>query len=195
MDNITIDIYNKNAAEYANLEIDKVSLKAYREFSRLLPKNGIVLDYGCGPGYFSKKFLADGFQVNAFDASEKMIEIASMETRVNWWLGDFKSFRATTLYDGIWANFSLLHAPKKEIFQLIRTIFKSLKPRGLFSLGLKLGIGEKRDKIGRKYSYFEEQEIRNMLSNEGFYHISHHLGEAKGLDGESANFIIIISHA
>jgi len=195
MDNITIDIYNKNAAKYANLEIDKVSLKAYREFSRLLPKNGIVLDYGCGPGYFSKKFLADGFQVNAFDASEKMIEIASMETRVNWWLGDFKSFRATTLYDGIWANFSLLHAPKKEIFQLIRTIFKSLKPRGLFSLGLKLGIGEKRDKIGRKYSYFEEQEIRNMLSNEGFYHISHHLGEAKGLDGESANFIIMISHA
>ena len=195
MDNITIDIYNKNAAKYANLEIDKVSLKAYREFSSLLPKNGIVLDYGCGPGYFSKKFLADGFQVNAFDASEKMIEIASMEKRVNWWLGDFKSFRATTLYDGIWANFSLLHAPKKEIFQLIRTIFKSLKPRGLFSLGLKLGIGEKRDKIGRKYSYFEEQEIRSMLSNEGFYHISHHLGEAKGLDGESANFIIIISHA
>ena len=195
MDNITIDIYNKNAAKYANLEIDKVSLKAYREFSRLLPKNGIVLDYGCGPGYFSKKFLADGFQVHAFDASEKMIEIASMETRVNWWLGDFKSFRATTLYDGIWANFSLLHAPKKEIFQLIRTIFKSLKPRGLFSLGLKLGIGEKRDKIGRKYSYFEEKEIRNILSNEGFCHISHHLGEAKGLDGESANFIIIISHA
>ena len=195
MDNITIDIYNKNAAKYANLEIDKVSLKAYREFSRLLPKNGIVLDYGCGPGYFSKKFLADGFQVNAFDASEKMIEIASMETRVNWWLGDFKSFRATTLYDGIWANFSLLHAPKKEIFQLIRTIFKSLKPRGLFSLGLKLGIGEKRDKIGRKYSYFEEQEIRNLLSNEGFCHISHYLGEATGLDGESANFIIIISHA
>ena len=195
MDNITIDIYNKNAAKYANLEIDKVSLKAYREFSRLLPKNGIVLDYGCGPGYFSKKFLADGFQVNAFDASEKMIEIASMETRVNWWLGDFKSFRATTLYDGIWANFSLLHAPKKEIFQLIRTIFKSLKPRGLFSLGLKLGIGEKRDKIGRKYSYFEEQEIRNLLSNEGFCHISHYLCEATGLDGESANFIIIISHA
>ena len=195
MDNITIDIYNKNAAKYANLEIDKVSLKAYREFSSLLPKNGIVLDYGCGPGYFSKKFLADGFQVNAFDASEKMIEIASMETRVNWWLGDFKSFRATTLYDGIWANFSLLHAPKKEIFQLIRTIFKSLKPRGLFSLGLKLGIGEKRDKIGRKYSYFEKQEIKNILSNEGFCHISHHLGEAKGLDGENANFIIIISHA
>jgi 2-polyprenyl-3-methyl-5-hydroxy-6-metoxy-1,4-benzoquinol methylase len=97
MDNITIDIYNKNAAKYANLDIDKVSLKAYREFSSLLPKNGIVLDYGCGPGYFSKKFLADGFQVNAFDASEKMIEIASMETRVNWWVGDFKSF-APLLY-------------------------------------------------------------------------------------------------
>ena len=50
MDNITIDIYNKNAAKYADLDIDKVSLKAYRQFSRALPKNGIVLDYGCGTG-------------------------------------------------------------------------------------------------------------------------------------------------
>ena len=195
MDNLTIDVYNKNAAEYANLDIDKVSLKAYRDFSNALPKNGLVLDYGCGPGYFAKKFLADGFKVDAFDASEKMIEIASIETQVNWWVADFKSFRATKLYDGIWANFSLLHAPKKEIIQLIQTIFKSLKPHGLFSVGLKLGTGEKRDRIGRKYSYFEENEIRNILSKEKFYHISHHLGEAEGLDGESANFIIIISHA
>ena len=195
MDNITIDIYNKKAAKYADLDIDKVSLTAYDDFSQALPKNGIVLDYGCGPGYFAKKFLADGFKVDAFDASEKMIEIASMETRVNWWVGDFKSFRATSLYDGIWANFSLLHAPKREITPLIQTIFKSLKPRGLFSLGLKLGIGEKRDNIGRKYSYFEEPEISNILSNEGFCRISHYLGEATGLDGENANFIIIISHA
>ena len=162
MDNLTIDIYNKNAAEYANLDIDKVSLNAYRDFSNALPKNGLILDYGCGPGYFAKKFLADGFKVDAFDASEKMIEIASIETQVNWWVADFKSFRAAKKYDGIWANFSLLHAPKKEIFQLIRTIFKSLKPHGLFSLGLKLGTGEKRDKIGRQYSYYEEHEIRNL---------------------------------
>ena len=195
MDNITIDIYNKNAAKYADLIIDKVSLKAYHQFSQALPKNGIVLDYGCGPGYFSKKFLADGFKVDAFDASEKMIEIASIEPRVNWWVGDFKSFRAPTLYDGIWANFSLLHSPKKEITPLIQTIFKCLKPQGLFSLGLKLGVGEKRDKIGRKYSYFEEEEIRSILSKEGFMYSSHHLGKATGLDGENANFIIILSHA
>ena len=56
MDNITIEVYNKNAAEYANLDIDKVSLKAYGDFSNALPKNGLVLDYGCGPGYFAKKF-------------------------------------------------------------------------------------------------------------------------------------------
>ena len=195
MDNKTIDIYNKNAARYADLDIDKVSLKAFRDFSNALPRNGIVLDYGCGPGYFAKKFLANGFKVDAFDASKKMIEIASIEKQVNWWVADFKSFRATKLYDGIWANFSLLHAPKKEIIQLIQIIFKSLKPHGLFSVGLKLGTGEKRDRIGRKYSYFEEHEIRNILSKEKFYHISHHLGEAEGLDGESANFIIILSHA
>ena len=39
MDNLTIDVYNKNAAEYANLNIDNVSLNAYRDFSNALPKN------------------------------------------------------------------------------------------------------------------------------------------------------------
>ena len=195
MDNLTIDIYNKNATQYANLEIDKASLKAYHDFSNALPTKGLVLDYGCGPGYFAKRFLADGFKVDAFDASEKMIEIASRETQVNWSVTDFKSFRATTQYDGIWANFSLLHAPKKEITSLIQIIFKSLKPRGLFSLGLKLGTGERRDKMGRKYSYFEEKEILNILLTEGFIYSSHHLGEAIGLDGENSNFIIILSHA
>ena len=195
MDNTTIEIYNKNAAEYANLDIDPVSLKAYRDFSSALPKNGLVLDYGCGPGYFAKKFLEDGFTIDAFDASEKMIEIVSKEQQINSWIGDFKSFHSSTKYDGIWANFSLLHASKKDFTPLIRTIFKSLKPDGLFSLGLKLGSGEKRDKIGRKYSYFEEHELRNILLKEKFNHISHHKGEAIGLDGESANFIILLSHA
>ena len=195
MDNLTIDIYNKNAIQYANLEIDKISLKAYYDFSNALPKKGLVLDYGCGPGYFAKRFLADGFKVDAFDASEKMIELASKETQINWSVTDFKSFRAKTKYDGIWANFSLLHAQKREINSLLQTIFNSLKPRGLFSLGLKLGTGERRDKMGRKYSYFEEKEIRSILLNEGFMYSSHHLGQAIGLDGENANFIIILSHA
>ena len=81
------------------------------------------------------------------------------------------------------------------LIPLIQKIFKSLKSNGLFSLGLKLGTGEKRDKIGRKYSYFEEQEIKELLLNEGFCNISHHLGAATGLDGQSSNFIIILSHA
>ena len=44
MDNITIDIYDKNAVKYADLDIDTVSLAAYDDFSKALPKNGIVLD-------------------------------------------------------------------------------------------------------------------------------------------------------
>ena len=195
MDKTTIGVYNKKATEYASLDVDQVSLMAYHNFTGALPKNGFILDYGCGPGYFAKKFLVDGFKVDAFDASEKMIEIVSREPKINSWIADFKSFHSSIKYDGIWANFSLLHAPKKEIAPLTQTIFKSLKSNGLFSLGLKLGTGEKRDTIGRKYSYFEEQEVKELLVKAGFYNISQHLGAATGLDGKSSNFIIILSHA
>ena len=125
MDRETLEIYNKYATKYANLEIDKTSLRAYQDFSQALTKNGLVLDYGCGPGHFSKKLFADGFQVDAFDASEKMIEIISKEPQINSWTGDFKSFDATTKYDGIWANFSLLHAPKKRLCTLNQNYIQS----------------------------------------------------------------------
>ena len=87
MDRETLEIYNKNATKYANLEIDKTSLRAYQDFSQALPKNGLVLDYGCGPGHFSKKLFADGFRVDAFDASKKMVEIISKDPQINSWVG------------------------------------------------------------------------------------------------------------
>ena len=84
---------------------------------------------------------------------------------------------------------------KEDILVEKRVSITPESAKSLFSLGLKLGSGEKRDKIGRKYSYFEEHELRNILLKEKFNHISHHKGEAIGLDGESANFIILLSHA
>ena len=70
-------------------------------------------------------------------------------------------------------------------------IAKALKKNGLFHLGLKTGEGEKRDRIGRFYAYYTEEELRELLTNAGFKitYIRH--GSAAGLDGTDAPFIIV----
>ena len=57
MDNITIDIYNKNAAKYADLDIDTVSLTAYDDFSKALPKMVSAWTMGLDLVIFQKNFL------------------------------------------------------------------------------------------------------------------------------------------
>ena len=42
-------------------------------FISLLPAGGKVLDAGCGSGRDSKAFLEQGFEVTAFDASERIL--------------------------------------------------------------------------------------------------------------------------
>ena len=74
--------YEDKAEEYLarTSQLDMESL--YKPFLELIPAGGTILDAGCGPGRDVLAFLKQGFRVTAFDASEKMVEIASTQTGV-----------------------------------------------------------------------------------------------------------------
>jgi len=95
-------------------------------------------------------------------------------------------------YDGVWANFSLLHAPIKDFPQYLKAIHASLRPEGVFHIGMKLGNGMHRDSIGRMYSYYSEEELTQHLSNTGFKILDKTFGEEPGLSGEIASWITVL---
>ncbi|MEM8592768.1 MAG: SAM-dependent methyltransferase, partial [Pseudomonadota bacterium] len=64
-------------------------------------------------------------------------------------------------------------------------------PGGVLHLGMKLGSGEKRDAIGRFYSYFSREELLAALEQSGVAAAWEHQGEQPGLDGTVAPFILI----
>ncbi|MBQ0834859.1 class I SAM-dependent methyltransferase [Marinobacter sp.] len=67
------------------------------------------VDAGCGSGRDSREFLARGYCVTAFDASNKLAGLVSRAIRHLVAVRTFNQVSEYQAYDGIWACASLLH--------------------------------------------------------------------------------------
>ena len=136
-----------------------------------------------------------GLEVDASDASPEMVAIAKERHGVNARLERFDDLAAQDLYDGIWANFSLLHAPRAEMPRHLAAIHNALKTRGLLHLGLKTGDTEERDEAGRFYVYYSELELLDLLKDAGFKLNTIRQGEMPGLMRGPEPFMIVTAYA
>ncbi len=191
----TLSVYGQRAAEYADMAVDPEQITVLANFVGSFDENARVLDYGCGPGHAAAEMLQHRLTVDAFDASPEMVRLVSKHEGVNARVKTFEQFNAKNRYQGIWASFSLLHAPKSNFPGLLLAIHDALLAGGLFTIGMKLGTGEKRDTIGRKYTYYTQAELTEHLETAGFRTGEFVLGSSVGLDGATAPFIVINAHA
>ena len=172
----TIDAYDARAASYAALDINEAQTESLRDFLACLPAGGTILDLGCGPGLQAKVMQDAGFAVTGLDATPAFVT-AAQSVGIDARLGTFDDVTETDAYDGIWASFSLLHAPG-----------------GYLYLGMKLGTGEGRDALGRFYSYYSEAELRTALAVVGLTVSDVTTGTGAGLAGTTDPFILITAH-
>ncbi|MEM9584493.1 MAG: class I SAM-dependent methyltransferase [Pseudomonadota bacterium] len=192
-DKETINVYDAQAAKYAKLVTHDAPDQDLQAFIDALPSGGYALDLGCGPGNSAAMMQAAGLRVDATDASIEMVRMARDTFNVEARQATFEEIDGTDLYDGIWANFSLLHAEKSDMPRHLKALRQALKPGGVFHIGTKLGENSARDTIGRFYSYYSEDELTDLLMKAGFRPRSIRKGAEKGLDGKLADFIIILS--
>ncbi|NVO57483.1 class I SAM-dependent methyltransferase [Rhodobacteraceae bacterium B1Z28] len=195
-DRDTISVYDAQAARYAELTDDSNKAdQGMTDFIAAIPKGGKVLDLGCGPGASAVLMAQAGLEVDAMDASAEMVRLASDQAGVSARQAEFSDLRATAAYDGIWANFSLLHATRTDFPNHIAAIHKALKPDGIFFIAMKLGQGEGPDRLGRYYSYYSEDELKTYLQNAGFTVTGQWHGSGTGLDGSVSDWIRLAAHA
>ncbi|MGB1157524.1 MAG: class I SAM-dependent methyltransferase [Alphaproteobacteria bacterium] len=193
MDRETIAVYDAKFEDYANLfTSDKPSASLLRFINAVAPE-GSVVDLGCGPGNSARAMAVSGLKVTAVDASAGMISLVEGTPNITAVQADFSWLDQTAAFDGIWANFSLLHAEREAFAGHLRAAAGALKPGGIFHLGMKTGEGTKRDALGRRYSYFTRSEFELMLLNEGFDILHVKEGEEVGLAGNLDPFILILS--
>ena len=187
----TLSVYAIRAEDYAARFNDTGPGKHLSAFMADLPAQARVLDLGCGPGAAAAAMQRAGHDVEAWDASPEMAKIGKRLHGIDITIAAFDALTATETYDGIYANFSLLHAPKADMPRHLSAISRALKPGGLFHIGLKSGTGEKRDSIGRFYAYYTEAELTALLQDVGMTIETRASGEEAGLDGTVAPWIIL----
>ncbi|WP_299965236.1 class I SAM-dependent methyltransferase [uncultured Roseobacter sp.] len=191
-DEETLRVYARRASDYAERFAGGSDQNPQLEaFIAALPDGGTVLDIGCGPG-FSSSIMADaGLQVTAMDPVPEMVALASRHPRVTTRVAGFDDIGGTDLYDGIWANFSLLHAPRHAMPGHLAAIAEALRPGGVFHIGMKTGAGAQRDPIGRLYTYYTDTELTGLLADVGLSVTDRATGREKGLDGVEADWICL----
>lgn len=192
----TIGVYEKNAQKYAGLtDKDNFSDPWLKSFISACGSGDRVLDLGCGPGTSAAVMAQAGLDVVAIDASPEMVALAAQKTGVHAHVATFADIPDLGTFSGVWANFSLLHAPRHDMPKHLADIHAALEPDGVFFIALKTGDGENRDKLGRFYTYYGKDELFDLLSAAGFTVERHRLGSGTGLDGSISEWISVAAHA
>ena len=193
-DTQTLDVYDGKIDDYLRLTQAPPS-KSLLAFIKAIPAGGRVLDLGCGPGLAAAEMVRQGCDVEAIDGSAEMVAAASKHSGVTARQATFDELPSQATYHGIYANFSLLHAKRTNFNRHIQACYTALHPGGILHLAMKLGTGEKRDELGRFYTYYTAEELKNILTQAGFTLTFQRNGQEKGLAGDVEPFIMIAAHA
>jgi SAM-dependent methyltransferase len=165
VDRETLQFYRINAEAYAGWA--KAPSTRLQGFLALLPKDGSILELGCGAGNHSALMLAEGFRVRATDGSPEMAEIASRRLGHPVETLRFDELDEYDAFDGVWASACLLHVPRIELADILGRIRRALRPSGVFYASYKIGEGEGRDSLGRYYNYPSLQWLETTYSSVG----------------------------
>ena len=116
------------------------------------PTASTILDLGCGTGKHASAFASSGYAVNGVDMSESMLERAvelkkslppSVAQRVNFRLGDIRTYRDSSKFDAVVALFHVFsycttNADLRAVFETARY---HLNPDGLLIFDYWYGPG------------------------------------------------------
>ncbi|WP_432448780.1 class I SAM-dependent DNA methyltransferase [Aliiroseovarius marinus] len=188
----TLAVYDCEAEAYETRVASK-DLPGLSAFLSELPEGGKVLDLGCGPGLAAQRMMQAGLDVDAIDGSQEMVARARAHG-VPARKAMFHEITGIDEYDGIWANFSLLHLPRNALPGTLQILRQALKPGGVFHIGMKLGKGSGRDRLGRFYTYYSADELDMFLTNAGFTPGSHLPGSGRGLEGSVSEWMVLLSY-
>lgn len=116
-------------------KIDKIVSFIIGEFGK---PQGDVLDIGCGPGLYAKRFAQKGYRVTGIDFSKTSIEYAvrsaeKMNLDIEYVCKNYLELdycKTADIVIMIYCDFCVLSRTEQDI--LLRNVYRALKPGGMF---------------------------------------------------------------
>jgi SAM-dependent methyltransferase len=169
-DQETLQFYSQFAPTYVASAPDGVS-RYLPAFLECLPARARILELGCGGGRDARAMIAAGHEVDATDGVPEIARKAEELLRAPVRVMLFEELDACGVYDGVWANASLLHVPRLGLPSILSKIRNALKPGGLHHATYKGGGQEGRDRHGRYFNYLSSDEVIRMYERSGGWEI------------------------
>ena len=133
-----------------------------------------LLDIGCGTGKHANLLVDKGYNVDAIDISDSMIELAKKNygKKVSFSLGDIRNFNLNKTYDVITSLFHVMsyQVSNEDLDASFKTIYNHLKPEGYFIFDCWYGPGVMQDPPTIKVKRMNNEEIEVIRIAEPVIH-------------------------
>ncbi len=134
-----------------------------------------LLDFGCGPGRDLAALSRLGHTAIGLEGCQRFVQMAGEDSGCEVWLQDFLRLDLPAArFDGIFANASLFHIPRRDLPRVLRQLRAALKPDGVLFSSNPRGANEEGWNNGRYGVYHDLQSWRDYLTAAGFSELEHY---------------------
>ncbi|NTG41480.1 SAM-dependent methyltransferase [Agrobacterium sp. 13-626] len=186
----TSSFYDDNAVIYATRKrnLPRSRLDA---FLAALPAGASVLELGCGAGQDAAYMISRGFAVTLTDGSTELAKQAEALIGRPVQILRFETLDIEGAHDGVWAEASLLHAPRAALPDILDRIRRALKDGGIFHASFKAGEAEGHDTFGRYYNYPSAAWLTALLGKGCWRDIAMTEADGGGFDGKPTKWLYV----
>ena len=134
-----------------------------------------ILDFGCGPGRDLAVFCALGHEAVGLEGSPRFAAMAREHTGCEVWEQNFHALQLPAArFDGIFANASLFHVPRRELPRVLRELHATLDRDGVLFVSNPRGHDEEGWNHGRYGAYHDVESWRALLEAASFAELEHY---------------------
>jgi SAM-dependent methyltransferase len=134
-----------------------------------------ILDLGCGPGRDLATLRARGHDAVGLDGCRAFVEMARRHTGCEVLEQDFLALDLPAAhFDGVFANASLFHVPRRELPRVLGELAAALRPRGVLFSSNPHGPNEEGWRGGRYGTFLDAETWRAIVGGAGFVELEHY---------------------
>lgn len=170
MDNLTIEIYDREAENIAKLHESLVPERLYQLVLEFFLPGGKTLDIGCGSGRDSAWLSANGFEVTGIDASLGMLNEAR-KRHPQLTFSQVALPELSGIDDGAFSNALcsavLMHIERDFLKPALQNILRVLKQGAILLVSFRGTREANKRENGKLYEAITKNEMTDLFKQEG----------------------------